>query len=363
MHTLSQLSATIQQHLFPMQEELIGPLTDKHKLFVKIVELANIGSFILPTCRGCMGRPPHSRLCIAYAFVAKAIWNCTTTRSLIDRLHSDPCLRRLCGWESDGEIPDESTFSRAFATFAQLALPSRIHETMVKKQCGEKLVGHISRDSTPIDGREKAVRKEPKKKAPKRKRGRPKKGERVEPKAPRRIELQMRRSQDENMADLPMACDYGCKRDSKGYKKTWRGYKLHVDCADGDIPISAVLTSASVHDSQVAIPLAQMSAQRVDNCYDLMDAAYDVPEIRKYSQSLGHVPIIDCNQRRGKKIPFAPHEKVRYHERSTAERVMSNIKDNFGGRFVRVRGTAKVMCHLMFGLVAMTAKQLYSQIE
>jgi len=39
----------------------------------------------------------------------------------------------------------------------------------------------------------------------------------------------------------------------------WRGYKLHLDCVDGDIPVSAIVTSASVHDSQVAIPLSQMS--------------------------------------------------------------------------------------------------------
>jgi hypothetical protein len=63
------------------------------------------------------------------------------------------------------------------------------------------------------------------------------------------------------------------KLDSKGHKKTRIGYKLHLDVADGDIPVSAYLTSASVHDSQVAIPLAQMSRERIINLYDLMDAA------------------------------------------------------------------------------------------
>jgi len=36
-----------------------------------------------------------------------------------------------------------------------------------------------------------------------------------------------------------------------------------------------------VHDSQVALPLATMSAQRVTNLYDLMDAAYDTEIIRE----------------------------------------------------------------------------------
>jgi hypothetical protein len=69
----------------------------------------------------------------------------------------------------------------------------------------------------------------------------------------------------------------------------WKGYKLHADWADGEIPISCVLTSASVHDSQVAIPLATMSALRVTNLYDLMDAAYDTTEIRAHSARIGHI--------------------------------------------------------------------------
>jgi len=41
------------------------------------------------------------------------------------------------------------------------------------------------------------------------------------------------------------------------------------------IPISAILTPASLHDSQAAIPLATMRASRVINLYDVMDSAYD----------------------------------------------------------------------------------------
>ena len=38
------------------------------------------------------------------------------------------------------------------------------------------------------------------------------------------------------------------------------GYKLHIDAADGDIPLGCLLTSASLHDSQAAIPMAAHSA-------------------------------------------------------------------------------------------------------
>ncbi len=52
-------------------------------------------------------------------------------------------------------------------------------------------------------------------------------------------------------------------------------------------------------------------------------------------------------------------EAIRYNERSTVERFNGQLKDEFGGRVVRVRGHAKVMmCHLMFGLLALTANQM-----
>ena len=52
------------------------------------------------------------------------------------------------------------------------------------------------------------------------------------------------------LADLLTACAVGTKRNAKGHKTNWIGYKLHIDTADGDIPVSCLLTSASVHDSQ-----------------------------------------------------------------------------------------------------------------
>jgi DDE family transposase len=101
-----------------------------------------------------------------------------------------------------------------------------------------------------------------------------------------------------------------------------------------------------------------MTGQNVTYFYELMDAAYDAQIIRDYSKSKGHVPLIDYNRRSLKDArEFAPHEAQRYKERSSAERVNSNLKDNFGGRFVRVRGHAKVFSHLMFGLLALTIAQ------
>jgi hypothetical protein len=197
----------------------------------------------------------------------------------------------------------------------------------------------------------------------KQKRGRPRRGETRVEKEPKRLDLQPGRSLQENLADLPTCCDVGTKINAKGYKTCWIGYKLHIDSIDGDIPVSAILSSASLHDSQAAIPLAQMTAGNITNLYDLMDAAYDAPQIRAFSMALGHVPIIDANPRRGDKKEMDPAQAERFKNRSTAERVNANLKDNYGGRFVRVRGAAKVMMHLMFGLIAITATQLFRLLE
>lgn len=364
MNTLMKLTCNIQRQLFPVWESEIGTLSDKEREFVRIIALTEVERFMAPYSWQWLGRRSDDRLPIAKAYIAKMVWNFPTTRALLDYLSRCPTLRRLCGWDSSGAIPSEATFSRAFAAFAEGSLPQKVHEAMVSRQLGTKLMGHVSRDSTAIDGREKPARKEAKGTETAKKRGRPGKDEPPRVKEPTRLQLQPNRTLAENLADLPYLCDVGCKRNSQGYKKTWIGYKLHIDSVDGDIPVSAILTSASTHDSQVAIPLAQMTHERLTNLYDLMDAAYDAEDIAAFSRSLGHVPLIDPNQRRGEDSRILdPAEKRRFRERSTAERVNSNLLENFGGTFVRVRGAAKVMCHLMFGMLALTAVQLFRLLE
>jgi hypothetical protein len=102
----------------------------------------------------------------------------------------------------------------------------------------------------------------------------------------------------------------------------------------------------------------QMASARLPYCCDLADSAYDAEAIKSFSRSLGHLPVIDSNRRRGEKVQMCPAKKQRYKERSAVERANSGLKDNYGGRFIRVKGAAKVMAHLMFGVLALTAAQL-----
>lgn len=373
--TLSQYWLRIQSSLFPWLEEELGELTEKEQKLVTTLELVRVERFTAFS-RSLRGRPLKERAAVARAFVVKAVYNMPTTRALLDRVASDKKLRRICGWEQKGDIPSESTFSRAFAEFSESQLPAYVHQAMIGENLAEEIVSHISRDATEIEVREKPAKEikaeaESDGKKPNRKPGRPKKGE-ASVKEPTRLERQQAMTLEEMLKDLPHQCDVGTKKNSKGFKETWIGYKLHLDAADGQIPISCILTSASAHDSQVALPLATMTSQRVINLYDLMDSAYDAPIIREHSKSLGHVPIIDINPRRNTKLKeelraeagrlellhFERPEDRRYKERTNVERVYARLKDEFGGRMIRVRGYAKVMTHLMFGILALTADQL-----
>jgi len=352
----------IMNTLFPILEETLE-LSEKHQELVRVIELIRTeGLFVRYGWVG-NGRIPADRERLFPSLCRQAVFNIPTTSDLILRLKADRTLRALCGYDGIGEVPSESTFSRAFADFARDELPQRLHAAMIECTVQDKLFGHNSIDATAVEGREKPQKKEkdrtPK---PKKKRGRPRKGEQASPPEPKRMALQPNRSLEENLKDLPGQCDVGTKRNSKGHTTHWIGYKLHLGVVDGDIPVAAILTSASTHDSQVAIPLMQMTHERLDTLYDVMDAAYDAQGIHDFSRSLGHVPLIDPNKRAGETIPMDPAKEQRYKQRSSAERANSALKDNYGGRFVRVRGAAKVMAHLMFGVIALTATQVFRLI-
>jgi hypothetical protein len=183
--TLTNTWDHIQGFLFPMLREEVGPLTAQHERLVIVLDVARVETFV-QMWAGLPGRPPEDRHALARAFVAKAVLDLATTSGLIERLAVDARLRRLCGWERASQAPSESTFSRAFAAFAQSSLPALVHEALVKRAYKNCIVGHISRDATAIEAREKPAKVETPE-TPKRKCGRPKKGETVVKPEPRRL--------------------------------------------------------------------------------------------------------------------------------------------------------------------------------
>jgi hypothetical protein len=374
----------IQASLFPWLHEELNPVTAALEQLIIVLDTIGLAAYVPGPPRHGRGRKPEDRRALARAFVAKAVLGLPTTAAVIERLAIDKSLRRICGWESAREVPSEATFSRAFAEFAASELPDQMHEVLVKRTLADRIVGCVARDATEIDAREKPAKSGPSDGPPPsatppgaaeppapRRRGRPKNGEK-RPKATTRLERQATQSLPEMLAELPTGCDIGSKRNSKGYKHSWTGYKLHIDVADGQIPVACLLTSASVHDSQVAIPLMTLTGQRIDYLYDLMDAAYDAAQIAEHSRALGHMPVIDFNCRtdtdskaareaeskRRILINIPDPDDALYNFRTMAERINARLKDEFGGRFLRVRGAVKARCHLMFGVLALTVDQI-----
>jgi hypothetical protein len=390
---VTQFAHLLQQELFPVLESAVGPLSADLQRLAAVMALVPLDR-LLSARRASTGRPAKDRAALATAFMAKTILNLPTTRSLLSRLKADEALRQFCGWASVEAIPHESKFSRAFAQFADIELPQQLHKAVVLDTQKDRLIGHIARDSTAIPARERfAVTAEHKKQRQEKKREKQKQRElkqkalRNKTAIPRkkrvrqgsfdkkkaaergsRNERQRKQKIEQMLSELPTKCDIGTKINSQGNNDSWRGYKIHFDTADGQIIIAALLTSASVHDSQAAIPLMTLSSQRVDYLYELSDSAYDAQQIDAQSRQLGHIPITALHGRRASKkatvlfpvgtMPqLTPAQEERFQGRTMSERMNARLKDEFGGNTLRVRGAKKVMAHLMFGVLALTVDQ------
>jgi IS5 family transposase len=345
-------------------------LTPQLERLVALLDLLHVEDALPARHVHQVGAPPKDRAPLARAFLVKAFLNLPGTKALRERLRTDDTLRQICGWVTAAALPSEATFSRAFARFADSGLADLVHEQRVTEWLGDTLIWHQALDATDIAGRETPQpnpepqygrtasgkrRKHPKSDRPP---GRPKKGEVVEP-PQTRIERQLTQVPEIALLEVPTACDTGAKPDVHQHLHYWVGYKFHVVTNEWGLPLCAVTTAASVHDSQVAIPLLHLTARRVTALYDLMDRGYDAAAIRTCSESLGHVPIIPATASPDEPPPEVDTDRARqYKGRTVAERFNARLKDEAGGKQVRVRGHRKVHAHLMFGLLVIFADAL-----
>jgi len=76
---LNQFQRIMQGVLFPMLEEQLGPLTDKHRQLAAVLGMIRIESLV-GSWPGGVGRPAKHRRAMACSFVAKAVYNMSDTR-------------------------------------------------------------------------------------------------------------------------------------------------------------------------------------------------------------------------------------------------------------------------------------------
>lgn len=370
---LSFFSKRIQYHLFPLIRPMLqDTMLEKHRELLKALEVINIEQFIADN-RCYRGRPLKSRSKIARAFIAKYFIGAPTTAHLIYLLKVDLNLKYICGWDPYESIPSESTFSRTFKELSDTDLLDKVHEKLVKDTFENHCVLHCGRDSMPIKVREREEREPMKKKGFVRYSKTAKKGKRITV-----CEFQSTEatSIDEMLSALPKGCNVGRKLNSCGHYIVWRGYKLHMDVAEGKFPISCILTSASSHDSQSGIPLSAISSSRTKVLYELMDSAYDVNAIRSYIESNDRIPLIKVHKRKGarkeneeakqlasKTLRWRDAKDNRLKHRFCNERIFARLNDRFLGKSIWVRTHHKVKCHLMFGVLCLFASELIALLE
>ena len=328
--------------LFPELEDADVEMTPKLYKLVALMDFLQVELFVPARSPYLVGAKPHDRRCLVRAYLAKAFYHATDNKAFRDRLLHDKDLRKVCGWANRWDVPSESTFSRAFAWFADLGLTDQILAAQVQVWLGADLLRDVSTDSTAIEAREKPVTRakpptdaaleaaapvgtvraevatilaelslpeqtpatpqattpqkttqkmanKPSKQAAKQQAF----AKAYSPVEPTRLERQLDQVPEIALLELDTACDVGCKTNSQGKKNYWIGYKFHVRVAEGNLPLLAFTTSASVHDSQVDIPLMKMTDRLVTSLYELKDRAYDAQCIRLASERAGHVPIID----------------------------------------------------------------------
>ena len=360
MKNISEIIAGVQLNFplkFDPQEIFHELLTDDHRAILTTLQVIEE---YLPTTLyfhyQSTGRPYQDDLCYFRAFIAKSFLRIETTKDLIGRLKSDSNLRQICSFKKRGL--SEASFSRRFEKFAKLRFPHCVHEQMVTAELANDLVFNLGRDSTAIETREKPINKKKDVKIEKKKRGRPKKGEK-RPKNETRLEKQLNQSSGESLAELNYDPSWGGKRNSQGNPSYWKGYKLHLDVTDYGLPVTAVLTGANVHDSQLAIPMEKITEKRVSHLYSLMDAAYDAEPIKNFIVSRGRQSVIDPKKRRSQeKVPLAPVKKERFKARSTVERANAHLKDWFFAKKIFVKGPKKVFCQLVFGVLCLATVKI-----
>ena len=278
--------------------------------------------------RSCTGRPGHTLLSVLAVHAVKLYFQEKTMTAARDRLLSSSNLRTITGV---AEVPSLSVISKKTDTLIDLVDFSSILASICSSFYKDRLVCHLSIDSTISEAREKPVKAE--KPRRKRKRGRKRKGAEelaIAEEKEQLYDLMENGCVDEFLSSLEHRCSVTGKKNSKGNMEWSIGYKAHLAVDDNGIIVAHHVTGASVHDSQVAIPLMRMADRRCDYLYALMDGGYTSQRIEAFASSIGKVPIIDRRaDRNGNKKEMEPCKAERYKARTTVERTNSELKECF----------------------------------
>ena len=294
--------------------------------FLEIWE--NLVSAMPSEVRSHTGRPGYTLLAVLAVHAVKLYFQERTLTAARERLLSSINLRTITGMD---KVPSLTEISRKTDELMRIVDFSSVIASICASFYEDRMVCHLSIDSTIVEAREKPVRKE----KPKKMRRRGRKGKDSEELTiAEEKELQYgfmaNGDVDEFLSTIEHRCSVTGKKNSKGNMEWFIGYKAHLAVDDNGIIVAHHVTGACVHDSQVAIPLMRMADGRCDYLYALMDGGYTSQRTEDFAFSIGKVPIIDKHaDRNGNKEEMEPCKAERYRARTTVEKTNSELKECF----------------------------------
>lgn len=170
------------------------------------------------------GPKAHDPENLLWALLAKRLENVKYTKTLVERLKSDPVFRFTCGFPVASKTCSEASFSR-FAKVSRdnsYSLEDILEELVVKaKELGIIDGEHIAIDASKLDSYDASVSK----------------------------------SEIVHDGEHP---DWGSKRDTHGNQISWFGWKVHAAVDNKrELLIAVRVTPTSKNDGIIAFPLVE----------------------------------------------------------------------------------------------------------
>jgi len=256
-----------QQCLFSFEELIKFQPETKLSMVFKTLDLSKVvGGLQKKSKSGPKGYDPEN---ILRALLAKRLENIKYTKTLVERLKSDPVFRYTCGFPVASRIPSEATFSRFTKILSDKlgSLEAILEELVVRaKELGIIDGEHIAIDTSKLDSYDASVP----------------------------------RSRVIHDGEHP---DWGSKKDTHGNQVRWFGWKIHLAVdTKSELPVAVNVTPASVNDGTMAVPLVEDIKQRysgiINPKFYMMDMGYDFDHIyRTIHDRYNAQAIIPLNHR------------------------------------------------------------------
>lgn len=354
-----------QEELFSLHELLEMSPKDTYTLVFKTLDISPFLKVV--SKKSLNGKPTQlNYAAMLVSLSVRVMERIPTMKDLIKRLARSVEFSTQCGFTGSDRIPSEASFSRMIRKLKSSAVFQETHNKLIHQAFQEGFIDAsiVAMDATHIEARdcqpEKKVEStdntdELPTEIPKKKRGRKSKDERDQwlkeqaeleanrPLFEKKVEEQLQHSFSELNNQIPLAPEWGIKKNSEGKNVFWYGFKGHllVDSKSQYI-LTALLSSGNINDGKMAIPLLKSLTEfhpylKVD--YVLADAGYDLVPIYQQAQALGARALIDYNKRNEQPVDG----KDKYF-RPTCKEGKSYRYDSYDDKYETLKYTSPKEC-------------------